>query len=252
MEHSPHWEVFGDTAVLILETAERLFAEDGVADLSARRLISEAGQRNQRAIAYHFGDMEGVVAALIRMRRQDLNARELAEMSALAPITKPARSRQGAERELERYMRALVKPTCDVCMETRWGASFVKVLPALLLRLSPMLRQALPARLWSAHEQFLAAYGTLLPEIPEAIRLERTRLALAMLLNASSGWVSNSGDGVRARSALRESFAHLAKLASTALCAPNDSTEPLPSGGPAKRVPARRAPREKPLEHDER
>ena len=47
------------TRELLLNTAERLFAEHGVAAVSNRQICEAAGQGNNYAIGYHFGSREG-------------------------------------------------------------------------------------------------------------------------------------------------------------------------------------------------
>lgn len=55
-----------DTRELILATAERLFAEHGVAAVSNRQISGAAGQANNSAVGYHFGTKEDLVLAIVR------------------------------------------------------------------------------------------------------------------------------------------------------------------------------------------
>jgi AcrR family transcriptional regulator len=52
------------TRELILLTAERLFAEHGIAAVPLRDIGAAAGQRNNVAVQYHFGDREALVLAV--------------------------------------------------------------------------------------------------------------------------------------------------------------------------------------------
>ena len=54
-----------DTRELILTTAERLFAEHGVA-VSNRQISEAAGQANNFAVGYHFGTKTDLVLAIVR------------------------------------------------------------------------------------------------------------------------------------------------------------------------------------------
>jgi len=49
----------------LLDSAERLFAQQGVLTASVRDITTMAGQRNASAMHYHFGDREGLVAAVL-------------------------------------------------------------------------------------------------------------------------------------------------------------------------------------------
>src|SRR5512133_2009863 len=70
-----------ETRELILITAERLFAEQGVETVSNRQVSEAAGQSNNFAVGYHFGTKEDLVLAIVRRhselverRRQDMLA----------------------------------------------------------------------------------------------------------------------------------------------------------------------------------
>lgn len=47
-----------------MRAAESLFARDGIENVSVRAILREAGQRNESAMHYHFGNKEGLVEAL--------------------------------------------------------------------------------------------------------------------------------------------------------------------------------------------
>ncbi|MGC4807907.1 TetR/AcrR family transcriptional regulator [Micromonospora sp. DT233] len=54
----------------LLDAAERLFAESGIAQVSDRRVAEAAGNTNHSAVHYYFGGREGLLTALIT-RHQD-------------------------------------------------------------------------------------------------------------------------------------------------------------------------------------
>jgi AcrR family transcriptional regulator len=49
----------------ILETAERLFAEHGVLEVSLNEINKAAGQKNTSALHYHFGSRDGLLTAIL-------------------------------------------------------------------------------------------------------------------------------------------------------------------------------------------
>jgi AcrR family transcriptional regulator len=53
-----------DTRRLLIRTAERLYAERGIAEVSNRQVAEAAGQRNNSAVAYHIGTKEQLVRAI--------------------------------------------------------------------------------------------------------------------------------------------------------------------------------------------
>jgi AcrR family transcriptional regulator len=73
----------GDTRVLLIETAERLFAERGVNAVSLREIGATAGQRNTGAVRYHFGTKEALVNAVFEHRMTPINEHRLAMLAEL-------------------------------------------------------------------------------------------------------------------------------------------------------------------------
>ena len=75
------------TSFQLLQTAERLFASEGVDAISTRRIAQEANQRNVSALQYHFGSKDNLIDALLKMRLEKINARRqelLDELGATA------------------------------------------------------------------------------------------------------------------------------------------------------------------------
>jgi len=89
------------TALQLLLTAERLFAEHGFAGVSLRQIATEAGSANNSAVVYHFGSKEGLVGAIfayrlpqLMQRRELLKARVVpGDLHARIPSVQPCLSR---------------------------------------------------------------------------------------------------------------------------------------------------------------
>ena len=65
-----------DTKEIILDTAERLFAERSFSSVSLREITAEAGV-NLAAVNYHFGSKDALLLAVFRRRAVDLNRERL-------------------------------------------------------------------------------------------------------------------------------------------------------------------------------
>lgn len=75
----------GDSRLAMIILAERLFAEEGIEAVSMRRVAVGAGQRNNSAVTYHFGDREGLVRAILAHRSGPIDARRRELIDALDP-----------------------------------------------------------------------------------------------------------------------------------------------------------------------
>lgn len=78
------------TAMRLLLAAERLIARDGVAQVSMRRINAEAGAANISAVHYHYGSLEGVIAAIFDLRVPANDARRNEMLDELRARQRPA------------------------------------------------------------------------------------------------------------------------------------------------------------------
>lgn len=59
----------------LVDIAEKLFIEKGPDEVSLRAIVREAGQKNQSALQYHFGNRDGLILAILLRRTRQLEAR---------------------------------------------------------------------------------------------------------------------------------------------------------------------------------
>jgi AcrR family transcriptional regulator len=94
-----------ETRDLILDAAERLYAERGLDGVSLREITEAAGQRNNAAVHYHFGGRDGLVRALFEHRYIRLEERRAAMLAALDATDRAL--------DLESLVRVLVAPFAE-------------------------------------------------------------------------------------------------------------------------------------------
>ncbi len=63
------------TRTALMLAAERLIAQKGLANVSAREILQEAGQKNQSALQYHFGSKDDLILSTICHRIAQCDAR---------------------------------------------------------------------------------------------------------------------------------------------------------------------------------
>src|SRR5262245_54265440 len=69
----------------MIDAAERIAAERGLAAMSLREVQAAAGQRNKSAAQYHFGSKEGLVEAIATERMGAVGVRRRQMLDALGP-----------------------------------------------------------------------------------------------------------------------------------------------------------------------
>ncbi|MCX9191270.1 TetR family transcriptional regulator [Carbonactinospora thermoautotrophica] len=105
---------------LMIAAAERLFAEHGIDGVSLREVAAEAGQRNNSAAQYHFGNKEGLVRAVFEHRIAEIDDRRrqmVAELDAA-----------GRGTDLRGLVEAAVHPLVEFVLaqpEKSWALRFL-------------------------------------------------------------------------------------------------------------------------------
>jgi len=94
----------------IICVAEKLFAEEGIDQISLRQITQAAGQKNASAIHYHFGSKDALVDAIYDLRMGAINRRR-AEMFADLKS-------QGKTRDLYNLVDAVVQPLAECLLST--------------------------------------------------------------------------------------------------------------------------------------
>jgi AcrR family transcriptional regulator len=185
-----------DTKEIILDTAERLFAERSYASVSLREITAEAGV-NLAAVNYHFGSKDALLLAVFKRRAVDLN-----------------RERLNLLREAEARAGGGPAPLCDiihalVCPPVRWtqqpgsGQSvFIQFMGRARTDGTPEMRALMDKDVGHLHP-FVNSLARTLPDLPKEEVYWRLHFTLALMhytitdlrrLEAISGAVCDLGD----------------------------------------------------------
>jgi AcrR family transcriptional regulator len=164
----------------ILDSAERLFAQDGVDAVSLRRICEDCGV-NPASIHYHFRTKEGVIAAILE---RGLPAWEANRDAYLDPLERKA------DPTLEEIVEAMVLPVVNVAHDPE-RATFLQ----FLVGLSGAPRHShLFAGIADRYtERHLRLLERVTPDLPDHVRSWRYALTRGFLYYALA-W---SGDPVR-------------------------------------------------------
>lgn len=104
----------------ILDTAERLFADQGFHATTLRQITSEAGV-NLAAVNYHHGSKDALILAVFQRRLDQLNSVRLARLDEALKASDPP--------ELERVLEAFIHPALLLGADsTGDGGRFMRLL----------------------------------------------------------------------------------------------------------------------------
>ena len=78
------------TQAALKRAAERLVAKRGIGNVSIREIVATAGQKNESALQYHFGNLAGLIQAIQRERSDEIRAmRQILLDELLAETSSP-------------------------------------------------------------------------------------------------------------------------------------------------------------------
>lgn len=157
----------------ILEVAEELIGEIGLAAVSLRQISLASGQKNNYAVQYHFGDLDGLLAAI--------RAKRLPEIEAERALHFAKAARQGKLGDTRALLDVLYLPLLNLEGGSRRHARFV-----LALHNAPSTatnRQKTFDAMPIAEEAFQLLIEAN-PQVPSALLFERVRLVSFMILSS--------------------------------------------------------------------
>jgi len=203
----------GDAAkAALVATAERLFAERGIEAVSLRDVSAAAGQRNHSAAQYHFGDRQGLVAAVYEARMSIVDERRHAYLDRLRAT--------GRIDDVRGLVEAAVVPLLEVVEET--GGSYARFLART--RWDPFAWEvlgSLPTS--SSYRAEVKELHRLLGDLPAGVRRHRTDQMLTLIVGTLAGWEGASERGAKRMS--RDALA--AELVSSLTALLTAPTEPI-------------------------
>ena len=160
----------------LIDTAERLFAERGIAAVSLREIGAAAGQRNNSAAQYHFGTRDGLVDAIFEARMSPIDAHRRAMLTEL--------EERGDAGDVRALCEAFVHPLAASLLSrdgVSWYARFIAQVAfdpefAILGRKRHPYTRGL--------RRVIELLDDALADLPPALRGDRMQLAVSLVVHA--------------------------------------------------------------------
>lgn len=163
----------------LISAADTLFTNEGIEGVSQRRILVEAGQRNQSAIQYHFGSRQGLIRAVLERRVMRVNERRVRMIEAIRD--------SGLSPTLEQVVEAMVRPFTAQLLDGPDGRQYFRMFAEIMhdpsLSLSEIVRDKNEGLM-----TLLDWLEGLLPEMPPAVLKTRLYAMTWMLVGTLSEW----------------------------------------------------------------
>jgi AcrR family transcriptional regulator len=167
------------TKTQLLRTALRLFARDGIDAVSMRSICAEAGQRNNAALQYHFGDKQKLIEAILEARMKAVDV-------GRAPILERIRSEK-REHDLYELVGALIRPfTAQLCDEKGGGHDYVRFAAQLFSRGNPIELLAARRSWGESFHAIIELIRECLSDLPEDVVHGRLAMLAAQMVHTTA------------------------------------------------------------------
>ena len=204
-----------DTKELILDTAERLFAENGIDAISLRTIISEAGV-NLAAIHYHYGSKNLLVKEVFGRRIRPVNRQRLMLLDDCE-----ARAGEGPL-PIEDVLRAFFSPAIRLRHDKERGHIFMCLCGRFWAEVSGKMQAEFEELFREVIRRFLAAFHRALPHLSEKEIFWRVHFAVGGMVHTMvhSEWLARMSGGLCHPSDVEETIQQLVSYAAAGFSAP--------------------------------
>ncbi len=197
----------------LLETAERLFARNGIDGTSMREINRAADQQNASAIHYYFGSKEALVTAILDQRMSTVNDARLKVLDALETA--------GLAGDMRRVTEAFILP---LAAQTNDGAGSNNYI-GFLAQFYASHQFDIWAIARDRHDESLSRVVSLihriLPALPRSLVRDRVSIALRQAIYALADFERDGAAGRSPMALGRDAFiSNLVDMTEGALSAP--------------------------------
>jgi AcrR family transcriptional regulator len=164
-----------DTKDRILDSAELLFAQHGIAATSLRALTDHASV-NLAAVNYHFQSKDALVQAVLFRRLNPINVRRMELLKEL--LARAADGRPTVEDILEAFYR----PPVEAAMASRKeGRPIIALMGRIFTEPGELLASQVRAMMTGVATAFLDALQLALPEAPQNVLFWRLQFSVGVM-----------------------------------------------------------------------
>lgn len=218
----------------LIMAAERLFASNGMDNVSLRQINAGAGQRNSSAAHYHFGSKDALIEAISTYRLERIDH---ARHALFADLTA---DRAEAEVSIHDLIRVLVCPLVDEIDDSEGGENYILFVAQILGHPTIELRGMWCRQLDTSVGPVYHALRAKLPQLPDEVFASRFSLLWELAIHALADRTRIYGSGRPDEGSPMKS-AHLANLMDALhglLTAPVSAATSTAVDGVREQVPA--------------
>ena len=177
------------TRQLILQTAEQLFAQQGIDAVSLNEINKAAGQKNTSSLHYHFGNKDGLISAIVYSHYEEIEDKLQAALDALErdfdleQLDLEQLNQASREAFYRQLVKAIIGPFFDKLADQR-GVYYLIIVAQMLSRSTDLVLAGHPDNIDQARLRIFALFDRVALDIPAAVRIARLVLVSSLLFHS--------------------------------------------------------------------
>lgn len=173
------------TASVLLDTAEVLFAQKGIENVSIRQIVIASGHGNLSGAHYHFGTREELIRRLIERRMEVVDKIRHAKLDEVVNA--------GLEDDVSAIIAAAVNVLVDVVRLYSWGPDYVLVIAQAMFNPKIQFFTTIDLQAVSGNTRTTAMLRRLAPSVPKAKFDKRMGIVFHETVYSFSRWFQSHG-----------------------------------------------------------
>lgn len=215
------------TAEVLLDTAERLFARDGIENVSIRQIVIQSGHGNQSGAHYHFGTRETLIRMLLERRMETTDAFRHEELNRLVE--------SGQDDDVYAITLAAIRVLERVVKEFSWGRDYVIVAAQAMFSPRIHLFTTLSAQAITGLERASTMTRAALPHLSVACVNERLQMFRRHGTYEIARWLQENEFNDSTQESFESMIQNLCEFSAAGIAAPSRSMSPLSKPSPKRR-----------------
>lgn len=174
----------------LLDTAEHLFATQGIENVSMRRIAAESGHGNRSGALYHFGSREALIRRLIERRMEVVDKIRHVKLNDVLNA--------GQEDNVTAIIAAAINVLVEVVSVHPWGPDYVLVISQAMFNPKIHFFSALDENAVSGTLRTAAMLRRLVPHVTPEKFNKRMRIVFHESVYAFARWLQENGSLTKA------------------------------------------------------
>ena len=168
---------------ILMLKAQELFARKGIDAVSLNEINKAAGQRNTSALHYHFGNKDGLIAAIIYEHYASIDQQINEQLDQFEALPK--------EEQIPRNLLRAIVTSFSQQLDTQEGVDYLLIVSQMFVKGTGLILEGHPSGQDRARLRIFNLFETIFDDIAPQVRSTKTVLCASLMFNALATYAQN-------------------------------------------------------------